>query len=98
MFNHLSMAELFIVAALGAGSAILIDTAAAVDRPLVYSFASLFEKAASVATLPPVVFYAIASALVFGGAFSIFNFRPLNRRGAFACGFASIAIIAIFLP
>ena len=90
--------ELHLAALLGALSASFVDTTLERDQAvsrfifncLDWLMVSVFNLNAMLGTGTLV--------LLLIGACSVFYFRPLNIRGAFAGGFAAIAVLSIFAP
>jgi len=90
--------ELFLIAAIGASGAVIVDFTLSTDGSLLHSAAGYIDAAAAFVAAPQIPFRAVAAVLVLLGACSVFYLRPLSRKGAFACGFAAIATLAIFTP
>ena len=90
--------ELFAAALGGAGIAIILDCLLARDHALAvfaYNFAlTIFDYQET----RPWGLGVVALGLAILGGLSIFYFRPLNAKGAFAGGFAAIAILGILIP
>jgi hypothetical protein len=98
MLKIRSILELLIAAALGGGGAVSVDFILSMDGSLLHGFSALIDSATAYFMKPPLPLHFAAAALIAFSAVSIFYFRPLSRKGAFASGFAAIAILAIFIP
>ncbi len=89
---------LMLFAAIGAAIGTVIDYYLSLDSSLLYGISELMDQVTTFIMSPPLPFYMAAAALVVLGSLSILYARPLTRKGAFTCGFAAIAILAIFIP
>ena len=87
-----------LIAAIGAAIAVAADFAIAMDGSLVHGVAGYLDAATGRISPIPISFHFVSAGLVFLGALSVYYLRPLTRKGAFACGFAAIAMLAIFVP
>ena len=90
--------ELSLLAGIGGGLAVVIDFLVSRDGSFVRTVEANIDQFTTyifppfLPTLFAVVLVLLASAL------SIFYFRPLSRKGAIACGFGTVAGLAIFFP
>lgn len=90
--------EILIIAAMGAAVAVSIDFAISMDGSLVHGATGYLDDVANQLSSIPISFHFVSASLVLFGALSVYYLRPLTRKGAFACGFAAIAMLAIFVP
>ena len=86
------------IAAIGAAIAVAVDFAISMDGSLVHGATGYLDAVASQLSSISISFHFVSASLVLFGALSVFYLRPLTRKGAFACGFAAIAMLSIFVP
>ncbi len=98
MLKFRSFFEIYLIAAVGACAAIIVDFALSAEGSLLFGAAQYAAAAAAYVSAPQIPLYAIAVLLIFLGASSVFYLRPLSRKGALVCGFAVIATLAILVP
>lgn len=90
--------ELFILSGFGAAIAVAIDFVVSGNGSLLSGLATLLDMYLA-QYLPGQTTVKIAAlVLILFGACSTFYFRPLSAKGAFAGGFAILAVLAIFVP
>lgn len=84
----------FVLAFSGALVAVFTDFFASSDGSLLYHVSNLTTR---ITPDLPVLFPSALGLAIIGGS-SIFYFRPLTDKGAWASGFATIGVFAIFAP
>ena len=90
--------EILLAAAIGAGSATFIDATLAADGSMVLGLSSMFSLLTGAVNGQLAPIWLAGTGLVALAALSVLYFRPLSRKGGFACGFAAVAILALFIP
>ena len=89
--------QLLGASAAGAALALFIDLIISIHGSVMHGV-SVLLRADPGGSLLGVTQAILGFILIIVGAASIFYFKPLNRKAAFACGFAAIAILALFIP
>ncbi len=90
--------ELFLLSGVGAAIAVAVDFLVSADGSLLHNLAGVIDIWVVRFTPEWAAMRIAIAALVITGASSVFYFKPLSRKGAFASGFGTVAALAIFLP